>query len=89
MINRAAEFADERKVSKVGQYKLLNADIDTLNAHRETAGLKPHRRPCNKTFYAEIAKLDAFRIYAGAFGVDAAKKHFAIVTTGLDVTRPF
>ncbi|MGY6246928.1 Mu transposase C-terminal domain-containing protein [Bosea thiooxidans] len=82
------EYVSEKKQTKAMCYRLLLAELATINDKREAAGLAPLNEPGEKTFRGVINGLNKFMVYAGRNGLANAKKKFKLVTGHLDVVRP-
>lgn len=102
MWKHAVRYAALNRPKKKHLYKDLCDEIDTLpeNAQAVAANAAaiargkegptklPLPHPSDKAFFNVINKLDRYDVYAGRYGVLAAKRKFAMVAGGLDVTRP-
>jgi putative transposase len=87
----AVAFAHPNRPTKKKLYDDLCEAVDALpeNVKAVAAGEPlPLPHPSDKTFYAAINKLDKFQVYAGRYGVEAAKRKFVMVLSGLGITRP-
>lgn len=84
----AATFADARKPSKALVYSNLVREIKKQNDERLKNGDAPLTLPSRRALDREIAKLDAYFVYAGRESEEKAKKKFYIVRGGLDVRLP-
>lgn len=82
------KFLDRRRPSVKAVHEAMATQINELNAKRP-AGTTPIRIPCKSTLRNAIAQIPAFDIHAGRYGIDAAKKKFAVVGRGLESVRPF
>jgi putative transposase len=92
IVQFAVKFAALNRPKKKHLHKDLCDAIDDLpeNVKAKAEGKKPpFEHPSLKTFSKAIKKLDKYDVYAGRYGVLAAKRKFAMVAAGLDVTRPF
>lgn len=88
----AVQFAQPHRPTRKKLYGDLCDAIDLLpeNAEAKKNGLPlvlPY--PSRKLFKKTIDKLDKYDVFAGRYGIPAAKKKFAMIAAGLDVTRPF
>jgi putative transposase len=89
MWKHAVRYAAPNRPKKKHLYKDLCKEIDELPENVQAASEdKPLPCPSDKAFYKVISKLDKYDVYAGRYGVSAAKRRFVMVSTGLDVTRP-
>lgn len=83
----AAGWADRRRPTMAGQYQKLSAEIREINAKRGR-----HEQlsiPAKGTFRKAIRAIPAFDGYAGRYGLDAAKRKFAVVGGGMESVRAF
>ncbi|WP_441277181.1 Mu transposase C-terminal domain-containing protein [Tardiphaga sp. 172_B4_N1_3] len=69
-------------------YKTMQAEIAALNVEREANGLPRYACPGKETLSRKIKSLNAFEVYASRNGIADARTKFAMVSGGLDVTRP-
>ncbi|OJU25460.1 MAG: hypothetical protein BGN91_04590 [Nitrobacter sp. 62-13] len=89
MWKHAVRYASPNRPKKKHLYRDLCGEIDTLPENMEaTTEEKPLPYPSYKAFSKVIGKLDKYDVYAGRYGVLAAKRKFVMVAAGLDVTRP-
>lgn len=89
MLRFAHEYMSETRPTKRDVYRLMKAHIvDEENPKRLTAGEKPLRVPSYERLVAEINSFPEFDTCACRYGLDAAKKRFAMVQNGVDVERP-
>ena len=88
LINKhAAGWADTRRPTMAGQYELLVDEMRKINKTRRVdEQLKP---PAKNTFRKAIKAIPAFAAHAGRYGLDAAKRRFAVVGAGLETVRAF
>jgi putative transposase len=82
-------WADTRRPTMVGQHEKLAGEIREINKKRATSGEPPLSIPAKATFRKAIKAIPAFAAYAGRHGVEAAKRKFTIVSSGLEAVRPF
>lgn len=87
MVKTARGYASQARRSRILQYDLLDAAIVATNEQRSAAGLPPLICPSKRRFYAEIASLDAFWVYARRHTLKAAELKFAGVEDGPTATR--
>ncbi|MCC8944190.1 DDE-type integrase/transposase/recombinase [Bradyrhizobium sp. Arg62] len=83
----AAGYCDRRRPTMALQYDQLAGEIRKINTKRG-----PHDQlatPCKGTFRKAIKAIPAFDTYAGRYGLDAAKRKFAIVASGMESVRAF
>lgn len=90
ILNRfSVMYMSESRPTKRDVYRLMKAHIvDEENPKRLAAGEKPLRVPSYERLVAEINSFPQFDTHACRYGLDAAKKRFAMVQTGVDVERP-
>lgn len=89
MWKHAVRYVSPTRPKKKHLYRDLCDEIDTLPENLGAMGEdKPLPYPSLKTFNKVINKLDKYDVYAGRYGVDAAKRKFVMVAAGLDITRP-
>ena len=88
VINGVDGALDERRppISMIADK--LEIAARELNVQRAVGGLPPLIVPCKKTISNTVKKIPKFAHYAGRHGIEAAKKKFAAVSSGNDVTRP-
>lgn len=83
----AAGYCDRRRPTMAGQYEGLAAEIREINAKR-----CPNEQlsvPAKGTFRKAIHAIPVFNAYAGRYGIEAAKRKFAIVGRGMESVRAF
>ncbi|MDP3256713.1 hypothetical protein [Bosea sp. (in: a-proteobacteria)] len=83
------KYMSETRPTKRDIHRLMKAHIlEEVNPQRVAAGQKPLRVPSYERLAAEINSFPEFDTHACRYGLDAAKKHFAMVQNGVDVERP-
>ncbi|MET4085623.1 Mu transposase C-terminal domain-containing protein [Bradyrhizobium sp. S3.5.5] len=83
----AAGYCDRRRPTMAAQYDALSEEIRRINEARpDSAKLSI---PAKGTFRKAIKAIPAFDAYAGRFGLDAAKRKFAVVGQGMESVRAF
>ncbi|MER0240070.1 Mu transposase C-terminal domain-containing protein [Fulvimarina sp. MAC8] len=85
----ATGYASRNKPSKQHQFSLLNTELDKVDAERALKGEPPLRRLKRRAFEKMIDALDPFFVDLGRLGPEVALRRWGIVTTGLDVEKPF
>ncbi|UGV26997.1 hypothetical protein E0H22_15650 [Rhodopseudomonas boonkerdii] len=88
MEKHAAGYADRRRPTIHRQYEAMARELREINGSRES-GAAPLVMPSPTTFRKVVKSIPAFDIHAGRFGIEAAKKKFAIVGAGLESVRAF
>jgi putative transposase len=88
LVKHAVSYADERRPTKALVYNQMKAEFIDVNADREAKGLEPITCPARTTLSKQIDALNAFEVFAARHGLSKARAKFAIVSTGLDVSRP-
>lgn len=88
-IKYTTQFTLENRPSRKQLYDKMESELKSLNANRAQAGLEPHTMPSTRWFNNQIRDLDAYDVERGRYGQAAAKAKFRIVSSGLDVTRPY
>lgn len=83
----AAGYCDRRRPTMAAQYDALTAEIRRINEGRPD-GAKLSI-PAKGTFRKAIKAIPVFDAYAGRYGLDAAKRRFAVVGQGLESVRAF
>jgi putative transposase len=81
-------YAAENRPTMIGLHRDYLIEVGELNRTRASAGLEPVKARSEKIFRKRINGLAEYDVFAGRFGIEAARKRFAVVSTGLDVTRP-
>jgi putative transposase len=82
-------YMSETRPTKRDVHRLMKAHIiEEENPKREAAGEKPLRVPSYERLVAEINSFHEFDVHACRYGLDAARKRFAMVQNGVDVERP-
>lgn len=92
ILDYAVKYAAPHRPKKKHLHKDLCDAIDALpeNVSAKAEGREPpYKHPSLKTFCKAIKKLDKFDVYAGRYGILAARRKFAMVAAGPDITRPF
>lgn len=84
----AEQYLSTLKPSMASLYSKLKGDIAQRNKTRRAKGQALLRIPSRAAFERVIAKMDPMKVYAAREGEEAAKKKFAIVNGGLQVSRP-
>lgn len=83
----AVSYCDRRRPTMAAQYEALAGEIRRINKDRaDGAKLSV---PAKGTFRKAIKAIPAFDTYAGRYGLDAAKRKFAVVGTGMESVRAF
>lgn len=83
------KYMSETRPTKRDIHRLMKAHLlEVINPQREAASQKPLRVPSYERLITEINSFPEFDVYACRYGLDAAKKHFAMVQNGVDVERP-
>lgn len=85
----ACKYASRTRPQKQRLYEDLQIAVAAINADRVAKGLATVDCPSRKALSKAIARLDVFEVYAGRHGLDAARRRFQTVTTGVTATRPF
>jgi putative transposase len=81
-------YMSETRPTRRDIHRRMKAHIvDEENPRRLAAGEPTLRVPSYERLLAEIKSLPEFDVYACRYGLDAAKRHFAMVRTGVDVER--
>ena len=88
MEKHAAGYADRRRPTIRGQYEAMARELREINAS-PGPGAPPLAMPSLTTFRKVLESIPAFDIHAGRFGIEAAKKKFAVVGAGLESVRAF
>lgn len=83
----AAGYCDRRRPTKALQYDKLATKIREINDKRRSGDQL--LIPCKGTFRKAIRAIPAFDAYAGRYGLDAAKRKFAVVASGMESVRAF
>jgi putative transposase len=83
----ALEFASSSKTTKKDVYARLESEIAKVNKKRAEQKLEPHQCPDYNTLSARIDANGACYNYAGKWGADKVKQHFALVMGGVGATR--
>ena len=86
---RATGYASSTRPTKAQQFSLLQCDLDEEDAKRTEKGQPPLRRLKRRAFEKLIDDLDPFFVDLGRLGSEVALRRWGIVTTGLDVEKPF
>ncbi|WP_315810671.1 Mu transposase C-terminal domain-containing protein [Bradyrhizobium sp. SZCCHNR3107] len=88
LTSHAASYCDERRPTISHVFRSLKAEIAKLNLERSANGISQLTCPAKSTLSRKIKALNQFEVYASRHGISKARAKFAIVSTGLDVTRP-
>lgn len=83
----ATGWADRRRPSMAGQFDKLATEIREINKSRGTA--EQLSVPAKGTFRKAIKSIPVFEAYAARSGIEAARRRFAVVGTGLESVRAF
>ncbi|WP_283638315.1 Mu transposase C-terminal domain-containing protein [Marinovum algicola] len=83
-----AGYADRSRPTQKTIYDRVECAFEEANRIREIEGLTPLVVPSRETVRKEIRRLDPYHTYIARFGQEAARKKFAPVGKGLEVTRP-
>jgi putative transposase len=84
----ALNFASIRP-TKALLFEQLQKDLDDLDNERAKNSLPKLRRLKRRAFEMMIDRLDPFFVSVGRDGPDAALRKWAMLSTGLDVEKPF
>ncbi|POR42179.1 Mu transposase C-terminal domain-containing protein [Methylobacterium sp. V23] len=87
MVKHGNWYATLERPTIANLHRDLAADIDGLNLSLPEA----ERIPCpsRKALSLYVAGLGRFHVHAGRYGIDQAKRRFAVITSGNVVVRPF
>lgn len=85
----ATGYASRNKPSKLHQFTLLEKALNEEDTKRAAEGKQPLRRLKRRAFEKMIDALDPFFVDLGRLGPEVAMRRYGIVTTGLDVEKPF
>lgn len=82
------EYADPSRPTQKTIFDNIEAAFIEENHRRELSGLSLLVMPSRETVRQEILRLDPYHTYLARYGEAAARKKFAPVGKGLQVTRP-
>lgn len=85
----ATMYASNNRPKKAELFLKLQAALDDADGKRLLEGKPPLRRLKRRAFEKMIDRLDPFFVCIGRDGPDAALRKWGILTTGLDVEKPF
>lgn len=69
-------------------FEEMRLEFEAKNKELEEAGQRAMKIPSRETFRRAVRSLDPFQVELKRKGIDAARKKFRPVSTGLKVTRP-
>lgn len=81
-------YADRSRPSQNTIWNRVEGAFELANKARESEGLTPLVLPSRETIRQEILRLDEYHTYIARMGQAAARKRFAPVGKGMQVTRP-
>lgn len=81
-------YADPSRPSQKTIFDRVECAFEEANAARSERGLTPLVMPSRETIRQEIKRLDPYHTYRVRHGENAARKKFAPVGKGVQVTRP-
>lgn len=84
----AADYCSETRPTVSKLHGKLAAELAEINLVRKANGENLLVCPAKATLQRRINKLNQFEVHASRHGINSARAHFAVVGTGLDVTRP-
>jgi len=85
----ATGYASSTKPTKARQFELLEIALNEKDTERAAECRPPLRRLKRRAFEKMIDALDPFFVDLGRLGPEVALRRWGIVTTGLDVEKPF
>lgn len=81
-------YADRSRPTQNTIWDRVEGAFELANEARHSKGLTPLVLPSRETIRQEINRLDPFHTYIARMGLEAARKKFAPVGKGMQVTRP-
>lgn len=88
LAKHALSYCKESRPTMKLVYANMKAEVAAMNIERKEQGLPEFVCPAKQTLSLKIKSLNQFEVLACREGPDEAKAKFALVGTGLDVTRP-
>lgn len=88
LVKFAVSYCSETRPTVNLVYKKMQAEVAAMNDEREANDLPRYTCPGKDTLARKIKSLNQFEVYASRFGIASARTKFAMVSGGLDVTRP-
>ncbi len=83
-----AGYLSRNRPSQLDIVEATRQRFDEVNQSRASLGKAPLPNPSSRSICRRIKALDAFEVYAARYGLDAARRHFAIYENGIKATHP-
>lgn len=83
-----AGYLSRNRPSQLDIVEATRKRFDEVNQSRASLGKAHLPTPSSRSICRRIKALDAFEVYAARYGLDAARRHFAIYENGIKATHP-
>jgi transposase InsO family protein len=83
-----AGYLSRNRPSQLDIVEATRKRFDEVNQSRAFLGKAHLPTPSSRSICRRIKALDAFEVYAARYGLDAARRHFAIYENGIKATHP-